>query len=628
MKMTQEAPIPDEVLKEHMDRIKSSPGEWIVAILLSVLIPGLGVIYFGEIKKGLKLFFLAAAIYVLEAVLYEFILTSENIFIPLLHSIVLLASIVVWLYNVVETIRLYEVDMKLWYMKISAADKIEILDKDLSERVDILHIAKLGLWISAKLDFIKFKLEREEKEKKGSNLDLMMSEPKRAIIYLSLMVSMTFVATKVNSFLDKMWISKISEEAVSAISTVSPIYSVVAAIGVGVGTGACICISYALGKKDFDRSQKLADASVFLSILLSIPTALFLILSIDPIVSVQGPEITELATQYVIPLAIGCPAIILTGVLGSLFKAEGAMKIMTFCSLLSIPVNAILTPVFINVCWWGILGASAATVLGSLVSMIASFHYFKKGNYHFKIRIKAPQSAAIREVLTVGGPKAVEEVLGGILMLAQTVLVAVTAGSAALAITGLGFAFPYLMTTIPDSISAGSQPVCSAQAGAHNTDVMRSSMSYSFKLMIGLSLIPTIVLLLFTEPILSIFGNGNTVMSEDLVNATRIYALAIPFYLLQRMCTNMLQVVRKSHISAPIYIGFGILRLVLIVLFVSTAMGAVIVECSIYLMSAIVLGLALMYYAKTFDPDKVDENAEKRLDLLASLRPIKKTADS
>ena len=629
--MVQQRQLSDDALKQLLNKVVRPPEDWLIALVLSAVIPGSGIIYFGQARRGLKIFLITASLYVLEAAFYDFILTNESVFIPLIHAVILTAAISMWLYSIVITIQLYEIDLKLWQIKNGIYNKLDKIDY--KELLDLLRekvkIAKEGNEEQNEPQLDREdedEKEREKKEKKAS-LELMLNDPKRAIVYMSLIVSMTFIATKVNSFLDKMWISKISDEAVSAISTVSPIYSVVAAIGVGIGTGACICISYTLGKKDYSRSQDLANASLFLSILMSIPTALFLILSIDPIVSVQGPEITELAKQYVLPLAIGCPAIILSGVLGSLFKAEGAMKIMTMCALLSVPVNAILTPVFINNFGWGMLGASAATALGSVASMLASFYCFKKGKYHFKIKFTTPKSSALREVLTVGGPKAIEEALGGVIMLANTILVSVSVGSAALAITGLAFSFPYLMTMIPDSISTGAQPVCSAQAGAHNVSVMKSSMTFSFKLMLGLSLIPTFVLLFFTEPIVSVFGNGNTTISEELITATRIYAVVIPFYLLQRMCTNMLQVVRKSEISAPVYLGFGVLRLILIAVFATTVMDVVYIECFINFISAIGLGIALVYYTKKFDPNVVDVKAEKGLDILSSIKMPKKTTD-
>ena len=301
---------------------------------------------------------------------------------------------------------------------------------------------------------------------------------------------------------------------------------------------------------------------------------------------------------------------IVCGVMHWLPPLGGNVSFLTLCALLCVPVNAILTPVFINYCGWGLLGASLATALGSLASTLASLYFFKKGRYHFKIRFTTPKSAALREVLTVGGPKAIEEALGGLIMLGQTVLISASVGSVALAVTGLGFAFPYLMTMIPDSISAGAQPVCSAQAGAHNVSLMRSSMTFSFKIMLGLSLIPTFALLFFTEPILSIFNNGNTAISEELITASRMYAAIIPFYLLQRMCTNMLQIVRKSEISAPVYLGFGVLRLILLAIFASTVMEVVFIECFINFIGAIGLGIALIYYTRKFDPNIVDEKAD------------------
>lgn len=41
-------------------------------------------------------------------------------------------------------------------------------------------------------------------------------------------------------------------------------------------------------------------------------------------------------------------------------------------------------------------------------------------------------------------------------------------------------------------------------------------MSFSFKIMLGLSIIPTVVLLILTEPILTLFGNGSVITSEEM----------------------------------------------------------------------------------------------------------------
>ena len=584
-------------LPDPLNRKTKPPQHEGLAIFLSTIVPGLGAMYNGAVRKGLRLFFLTILVIAVALITHYFVLKDGSPLLPVLHAAVALAAGAIWLYNIIITIQIYEIELNIWKKKEGTEGSGTTYAKDEVQESLAVQPGYSG--------------DRNA----ANNLQFMLNNPKQAIVRMSLMVCMTFIAIKVNTFLDKVWIANIGDSAVSAISTVSPIYSVVSAIGVGVGTGACVCIAFALGKKDYSRLQDLATASLFLGIILSIPTALFLILSVDPIVSVEGAEVSRLAKEYILPLAIGSPAIILAGILGSLFKAEGSMRTMSICALLSIPVNAVLTPVFMIYCGWGIMGASAATALGSVVSMLAAFYMFKRGAYHFKVQFRLPRSSSIREVLTVGGPKAVEEALGGCVILAQTMVIAINTGSPGLAITGLGFTFPYLMTMIPDSITAGTQPVCSAQAGAHNVDMMRMVMRYSSFLVIVLTIIAMIVLLVFAEPIVTVFGERETLEEEDLVTAVRIYALMMPFYLLQRMACNLLQVVRKSHISAPLYVGFGLVKLTVLFFFGTEVMSVVYIDASITVVAAIVTLLALGHYSRTFDPGKV-EATEKILETL------------
>ncbi len=192
----------------------------------------------------------------------------------------------------IRTVQFYEAEIRLW----RAEKGIPSIRKRFNREEYLARIRKLG-----GIHNVEY------------TLDEMVANPKHSIVVMSLVVSLTFIATKVNGFLDKVWIANISEDAVAAIATVSPIYSVVSAVGVGIGTGACVCISYVLGRREYEKTQELATASIFLSLALAVPLGIFLILSVHPIVGVQGEEITDLAMQYVLPLALGCPAIILSG---------------------------------------------------------------------------------------------------------------------------------------------------------------------------------------------------------------------------------------------------------------------------------------------------------------------------
>lgn len=395
----------------------------------------------------------------------------------------------------------------------------------------------------------------------------------------------------------------------------------VSAVGVGIGTGACVCISYILGKGEYERTQELATAAIFLSFALAVPLGIFLVLSVDPIVGVQGEAIADLAMQYVIPLAIGCPAIILAGVLGSLFKAEGAMKKMTACAMVSIPVNMVLTPLFIHVFGWGIIGASAASVLGSIVSVITALYFFRKGGYHFTIRFAVPTSASMREIVSVGGSKAAKEVLGGLIILAQNMIIVMKTGSTTMALVELAFSFPYLMTMVPDSLTSGAQPVCSAHAGRKDVAGMWDSMKYALGLNLIISIIAAVILAVFASPLSSVFcGMDRSKVTDELLTVTRLYAIVIPFYLAGRMCGNLLQVVRKSSISAVVFTGLGILRLVLFSVWGNSTMEVVALEILANVLTGIIMFALLLYYAKRFDPDGVNEKSRKRSNVFSILK--------
>ena len=604
--MKGELPIaPQKVILEILDSLTSHSMLKRMAVILSIFIPGVGCIICGQKKRGVLIFIVTVTAMILAYIISPRFLHDNSIPIALLHILFTIGAIIAWIVNIEQCIVSYEINIEKLLSKFKLPD-----DMGLSKIID-------------RFNQLTGKMVKEGRLDNNANLDKMIDDPRYAIITMSIIVSMTFIATKVNAFLDKIWISDISLDAMSAVSTVSSIYSVVAAIGVGIGTGACVCISYTLGKRNFERSQELATASLFLSILISIPTAIFMIFAVGPVTEVQGEVISRLSMDYIIPLALGCPFIILSGVIGSLFKAEGAMKVMTFCALVSVPVNAILTPIFIKQFGWGIMGASLATVIGSAVSTALSYYMFGRGKYHFKLRFAIPSSAPMKEILTVGGPKALEELLGGIIILVQTLIISVKTGSLAVAVTSIGFSFPYLMTMIPDSISAGSTPVCSAQAGAHNVDVMRSSIKYTVTLTLALSIVAMIVMLIFADPINSIFiGNKQIDDKELLLTATRTYALLIPFYLVSRTCSNMLQVVRKSHISAPVYIGMGFLRLGALFLFGTTIMNVVYVEVGMNVLLGIVMLALLVYYTGRFDPDRVDNNEDSWFGRMDSIKDI------
>lgn len=573
-----------------------------ISLILSILCSGLGHLYLGLWKQGLVFISFEATAF-LGFRLIDVYGDDFNILVGAAYLILCTISVLIWI-----------------HCMISAVKSTESINAEWCRFNNLPEPENVSEWVSpAFLDSLG--LSEKARRNPQASLHQMIDSPKKAIIMMSLIVSITFIVIKANGFLDTMWVSRISGEATAAVSAVNPLFTIVSCMGVGIGVGACICISYALGKREYSRTQELAEAAIFMALSASIPTILFLLIALEPVVSVHEANVAEMAREYVMPLAIGCPFIILSGVLTSLLKSEGAVIKMALCTLVSVPVNAILTPVFINDLGMGVSGSSTGTAVAMFVSTALAYLTLKHGDFHFKIRLRLPTESSIKEIMGTGGPVAIDTLVFGILMLAQTVVITIKTGSMTLSIVQLAFAFPTLMMIIPDSITSGSMPVCSALAGARKIDEMKRSIGFSVNIATGLALLSATILLVFAEPILSLFTNGDSSkVTEELILCARLYALSIPFFLISRVFAGFLQTARKAYISTPVNIVMMAIKIGIIYLLATDAMEVVIIELIMYGLTAMVMGAVLLKVLKDYDPDKVDRMVDDKFTYLWQMK--------
>lgn len=206
----------------------------------------------------------------------------------------------------------------------------------------------------------------------------------------SIMVPMAvMMVTNVGfSYLDAWYISRLGQDALSAIDISFPLVNVCSAILYGgLGTGVSAAVARRQAKNDSAGCQ----SSLKMGFLLAIPLALFFTLGIilgkDVIFSVaDSEEIKELAYEYCfwyfLPIIImACGA-----VTSSAMRGAGYAKKPAIYSLVCMAINAVLTPLF---CFdygldMGIKGAAISTVVAYTVFSIFLLKDLMKGSQGFK----------------------------------------------------------------------------------------------------------------------------------------------------------------------------------------------------------------------------------------------------
>ena len=102
---------------------------------------------------------------------------------------------------------------------------------------------------------------------------------RRLVLSTGVPLMMSLLISSLYNFVDSVFVSRVSEDALAAVSLAAPVQMMISALGLGNAIGLNAVISKALGEKRPDKVRKVADASIFIGIcawiLISISCLLF-----------------------------------------------------------------------------------------------------------------------------------------------------------------------------------------------------------------------------------------------------------------------------------------------------------------------------------------------------------------
>ena len=92
----------------------------------------------------------------------------------------------------------------------------------------------------------------------------------RLLISMSLPMMLSMLVQALYNIVDSIFVSRIDENALTAVSMAFPIQSLMIALGAGTGVGVNALLSRSLGEKDYEKADKTAVNGVFLYVFLFI----------------------------------------------------------------------------------------------------------------------------------------------------------------------------------------------------------------------------------------------------------------------------------------------------------------------------------------------------------------------
>lgn len=370
---------------------------------------------------------------------------------------------------------------------------------------------------------------------------------------LPIMVSMLVLATY--NIVDSIFVSRISENALTAVSLVFPFQMLITAVAVGTAAGANSLIARRLGAQDQQGADKAATNALFLSVASGVFFLLFFGLLTPVLIGVFKPEaqIAEYANTYL--YLVGTPAVFacIQVMEEKILQATGNTVHSMLIQLTGAVFNLIFDPILIFGLYGfpalGVAGAAIATVGGQIIGMIlGAFLIFSK-KCLVKISIKGfrPCMKTIKNIYVVGIPSIFLQMVGSVMNVGlNKILISFT--PTAVSVMGVYFKLQSFIFMPVFGLNSGTMPVMGYNFGARNKkrvmDALKYGSLYAFCIMtVGL------IIFQFCSPFMLKLFDASPTMLEIGVPALKTISLCFPMAALGIMLSSLFQAIGNGKLS-------------------------------------------------------------------------------
>lgn len=266
------------------------------------------------------------------------------------------------------------------------------------------------------------------------------------LITMGLPIMISMMVQALYNVVDSIFISRVSEDALTAVSLAFPIQILMISAGVGSAIGINALLSRKLGARKYHKASQVALNGLFIAVVLGI---LFAIIGaiLSPIFFywfTSNEEIAKMGQTYLLICTLFSLGIFGQIVCERIMQGTGDTIHPMITQGAGAIINIILDPILIFGYFGfpalGVAGAAIATVIGQWVAMLLAFSFMRRKTKELQFSFKGfkPDRKIIFDIYRVGFPSIIMQSIGSIMTVGMnTILIAFS--STAVALFGIYF---------------------------------------------------------------------------------------------------------------------------------------------------------------------------------------------
>ena len=348
----------------------------------------------------------------------------------------------------------------------------------------------------------------------SNNVDLMLKNPKKALIGMSIPLIISLLITSFYNLIDAFWVSGLGADALAGIGFFTPIFMILVGFGNGLGSGAAFALSKYLGGGNKQKANNASIHSIIINIIVSLIVTIILLILLNPIMNAMGAGQTiGYATDYGVIILLGSVFIILSNALYGIFRGEGDTTRPMYAMMASAILNMILDPIFIYKFDLGVMGAAAATIVSSIfVILVLIYWFYIKKDTYLKPNISnfTFEKDISKDIIKVGIPASIQLLNNAFFAAVFSALLTFVGSTDSVAVYSTGWRIVTIGTTPLLAIGTTLISVIAANYGAKNYKNIKIAHRYAMKISILIAFVIAVLTNVFAGDIASVFASGGS----------------------------------------------------------------------------------------------------------------------
>lgn len=348
-----------------------------------------------------------------------------------------------------------------------------------------------------------------------------------------MMISMLVQA--LYNIVDSIFVSRICEDALTAVSMAFPWQNIVIAIAVGFGVGINALLSRALGQKNAERVNQVAVNGLLLAGLS------YLLVLVAGLIGIRAYMRTQTDIETIVNYGITYLNICILCSFGvfveitfeRFLQATGRTVYSMITQLTGAITNIILDPILIfgllGFPKLGIAGAAWATVIGQCVGAVVAvmLNHFKNPEVHLRLRHIRPNGRLMGEITAISIPSIIMSCISSLTCFVMNMIL-IAYSSTAVAVFGVYFKLQSFVFMPVFGLNNGMVPIIAYNYGAQKSERIHKTIRLGMVYAVAIMVVGLLVFQLIPKELLLMF-DASDAMLEIGAPALRIMSLAFVF---------------------------------------------------------------------------------------------------